>query len=611
VDHFFGFFSAFNANAIKDVQLYKGAYPAKYGGRISSVLDLTGKTGSFEKVKGGVGLNLLSANAYLQVPISKKISWLIAGRRSFTDVLQTKLFQDLSGNLIQDDGLLDVLDESEINRVQPDFYYYDWNSKLSYRPGDKDMITLSLYNGQDFLDESRSFQRIIRPDFDAIGDIIVEGEILEKTDWGNKGMSGRWSRQWSPKLHTTFLAAGSQYFSKYNRNGALDILIPSEDSVIFSGRAKTFEDNKVSDLTARFDAELLLPPSHKLEFGASVTQSKVDYSRLRDDTVTILQQNQESLYGSVYISDTWTATPDLTITAGLRGSYYEMTDQYLMAPRISAAYSISENWKVKLAAGKFYQFVNQIVNENLSEGSRDFWLLADGDLVAVSDAMHYVAGFSYQYKSWLFDVEGYYKDLMGLSEFSLRFGPGIGREPDQLFFTGNGVARGVEFLLHKRQGRYTGWLSYTLSRVTHTFPGLNHGLEFPALHDQLHEFKMVHTYEIPEWTFSANFIFGSGNPYSEPDGQYSIELLNGRELNYVGIGPKNGSRLPPYHRLDLAIHYNFLVGKAEADIGLAVFNFYGRKNVWYYEYDFTQDPVLVTELTYLGFTPNISLNVEF
>ena len=304
-------------------------------------------------------------------------------------------------------------------------------------------------------------------------------------------------------------------------------------------------------------------------------------------------------------------TRNLTLTGGVRASYYELTDQFLLAPRISASYDVADGWKLKLAAGKFYQFMNQIINENLSEGSRDFWLLADGDLVALSSAIHYIAGFSYQHKGWLFDVEGYFKDLQGLSEFSLRFGRGLGLEPSQLFFTGDGVARGIEFLLHKRQGRYTGWLSYTLGRVTHTFPGLNDGAEFPALHDQLHEFKMVHTYEIPEWTFSANFIFGSGKPFSEPDGQYSIELLNGRELSYIGIGPKNGSRLPPYHRLDVAIHYNFVVGKGKADIGLSVFNFFGRKNTWYYEYDFTQDPVLVTELTFLGFTPNVSINFEF
>jgi len=145
-------------------------------------------------------------------------------------------------------------------------------------------------------------------------------------------------------------------------------------------------------------------------------------------------------------------------------------------------YQVTPKWKLKGAYGKHYQFVNRVINENISEGSREFWLLADGDLVEVSSAEHFVLGMSYEVNSWLFDIEGYYKDLQGLSEFSLRFRRGIEIEANELFFTGNGIAKGIEFLIQKKQGKYTGWASYTLGSIRNTFDAFNEGDEFPALH---------------------------------------------------------------------------------------------------------------------------------
>jgi hypothetical protein len=153
-----------------------------------------------------------------------------------------------------------------------------------------------------------------------------------------------------------------------------------------------------------------------------------------------------------------------------------------------------------------------------------------------------------------------------------------------------------------------------VGRVRNIFPDFNDGKEFPALNDQLHEFKIIQNYAIGAWNFSCTFIFGSGKPYSEPAGQYAISLLDGRDLSYIGVGTKNGSRLAPYHRLDLSIHHKFFVdkiGKIRGDLGVSFFNLYNRKNIWYYEYDFTQKPAMVTEVTYLKFTPNLSLNIDF
>jgi ferric enterobactin receptor len=616
VDHFFGFFSAFNANAVKDVQLYKGGFPAKYGGRLSSVVDMTGKTGSFEKVRGGAGLNLLSLNGYFEMPLSKKISFLLAGRRSYTDILQSNVFKSISDNSIQNKNSTGLsssaLSNTTVNTIQPIFYFYDWNSKLSIRLSESDLVTVSLYNGQDYLDQSRKYSRpLIAGQYDR----LFNGVVAEKTNWGNQGASAKWSRQWNKNFYTNFLIAGSQYFSNYNRDASLKLEIPAQDSVIFSVKQTTKEDNKVRDLTARFDAEWLLSTKHKIEIGASFTQSDVNYKNLRNDTLLILERNQSGQYSSLYFSDNWQATKKLSITGGLRASYYQLTNQYLYEPRFSFAYFLTNKIKLKGAYGNYNQFVNRIINENLSEGSRDFWLMADGDQVKLSSSQHYIVGFSHETNGWLFDVEAYHKDLQNISEFSLRFRTGAQiTSATQLFYSGKGYAEGVDFLLQKKAGKYTGWASYTIGRVRNTYADFNDGKEFPALNDQLHEFKITQNYTLGAWNFSSTFIFGSGKPFSEPAGQYSLSLLDGRDLSYIGVGTKNGSRLSPYHRLDVAVHHKFMFDKArkiKGDLGISIFNLYNRKNIWYYQYDFTQKPAVITEVTYLSITPNLSLVIDF
>jgi len=145
----------------------------------------------------------------------------------------------------------------------------------------------------------------------------------------------------------------------------------------------------------------------------------------------------------------------------------------------------------------------------------------------------------------------------------------------------------------------------------HNFNDLNNGDSFYALHDQRHELKLINSYDIGDWSIAANFIYGSGKPFSEPEGFYTIEQLNGDDLQYVSIAKKNASRIPPYLRLDISAHHRFPIGKARGDFGLSLFNIFGRKNIWYYKYDFQQVPYLKTEVNYLGFTPNISFKLDF
>lgn len=607
VDHFYGFFSAFNANAIKDVQLFKGGFPAKYGGRLSSVVDMTGKTGSFEKAGGSIGINLLSINGYVEVPIAKKISLLLAGRRSFTDILKSDVYKKITGNFIDEDQQFRNLN---FNSIEPDFYFYDWNAKLSIKPGSDDLISFSIYNGKDYLDQSRDLLRII--DFGSrIPARNATLDIREYSDWGNLAGSMKWFRKWNAKWYTNLMVSSSVFFSNYDVTGQFQLTIPEEDSLVNEVTVTGIETNRVRENSLLFDNEILLSGNHSLNVGINVIQNDINYEAIRDDTLTLLNSDQESFLYAVYASDKFQFGNKIRGEIGLRTSYYELTEDYFWEPRFNINVNLNKTIKLKTGFGHHYQFANRIINESVTEGSREFWILADEDLVKISSSTQGVFGLTYDNSQWLLDIEGYYKCLKNLNEFSLRFRESEGFVPEELFFNGDGEAYGVEFLLQRLKGPLAGWISYTIGRVVYQFPEINEGKPFYALHDQLHELKLVASYDIGNWSIATNFVFGSGKAFSEPEGFYTLDLLGDTELQYTSTGDKNGSRLPAYHRLDLSGHYRFDLGKARADLGLSLFNLYNRNNVWYYKYDFQQTPYLKTQVNYLGFTPNLSFNVTF
>lgn len=609
VDHFFGFFSAFNANAIKDVQLFKGAFPAKYGGRLSSVVDLTGKTGNPNEFHGNFGINLLNAKASLQIPLFGKGSLTLSGRRSYTDIIRSGLYNSIFGVFDQTDNSNAILEQNgiETTTIEPSFFFYDFNSKLSFRPTEKDNISISLYAGKDDLGEADFFD--VTNEFGQISRNITR-DLEENTDWGNRGLSGKWSRQWNDVWYSNILVAYSNYFSMYDRNSHVQIRNPEQDTTIFDMNLTTLEDNDVQDVSIRIDNEIQLGQKHKLGIGIESTQANVDYLLTRNDTLTILDEKQEARFTALYLQDTWQPIDKLSIGLGIRTTHYDVNDELYWSPRISLEYQATENIKFKGAYGRHYQFVNRVVNENITEGSRDFWLLADEELINVSSADHYVLGANYENEGFVFDVEAYRKNLSNLSEFTLRF-QRDDTNVSELFFSGDGITQGIEFLAQKKAGQYTGWVSYTLSEVVHEFADLNEGKQFYALHDSRHEFKMVHTYDYNNWTFGLTWVLGTGKPYTEPESLYSLEYLDGSESSYISIGSKNNSRLPAYHRLDMSAHYKIKKGSIEYDFGLSIFNFYGRQNTWYREFDFTTTPPIVTDVNYLGFTPNISFELNF
>lgn len=632
VDHFFGFFSAFNADAIKDVQVYKGGFSASYGGRTSSVIDLSGKTGDVNNYRLGAGLNLLSGNMVAEVPLGGKGAFLLSARRSYTDVLQTGLYnsiyETLTGGEETDEtttqpaggpggggfggrggALGGGFRNAQLATVQPDFYFYDLNAKLTLLPTKQDVVAVSFYNGQDHLDKSRFQQRLVGPQDNQ--NTLINNDLEDLTDWGNIGVSGKWSRQWHPRFYSNALVAYSQYFSEYNRNTFIERVDTNTDTTAFTRSTGSLEDNKVEDFSFRLDNEWQAAPQHKINFGLQATRSDVTFDFVRDDTLTILNRDQQATQLALYAEDVWQVRPRVSITAGLRTIYYDQTEETYIEPRLAFSLGLTDRIKLKGAYGQFNQFVSRIVNENVTEGARDFWLLADGEGVQVEGSTHYILGASYETPTWLFDTEAYYKDLEGLSEFSLRFQRNRnGEAVNQLFFGGTGVSKGMEFLVQKKNGTHTGWLSYTLAQVEHTFVDLNDGVAFPALHDQRHELKAVYALNLGDWQFSSTWTYGSGKPYTAPASEYTLTLLDGAQQSYIHVSDKNSERLPAYHRLDAAIHYKTSIGQSKLDLGFSVFNLYNRVNVWYKEFDLSESPMVTTDVTFLGITPNLSIRVD-
>jgi hypothetical protein len=216
---------------------------------------------------------------------------------------------------------------------------------------------------------------------------------------------------------------------------------------------------------------------------------------------------------------------------------------------------------------------------------------------------------SYENTDYVFSVEAYQKNLNDIVEFSRRIvtrrGPGSPNQPIDNFFVGDGLAQGIEFLLQKKRGAFTGWLGYTLGRIDHTFADFNNGEAFPALHDRTHEINLVTKYTWGVYTFAATWVYATGSPYTAPESQYFVPLLNGDRQSYIHVSDKNALRLPDYQRLDLSVSRRFESEKWATEAGISIFNAYNHDNIWYRDYNLDTTPITITDVKMLGFTPTI------
>jgi hypothetical protein len=598
-EHLMGVFSAFNTNAVKDVQLHKGGFDAKYGGRLSSVMEIVGKTGNDKQFNIGGDMGFLGFNAFMEIPFkNEKGSFFVAGRRSFQSFMYDKFTSVYSENQQSMGGGR----FNSQNQEKPASYFYDLNAKLTYNPTKKDIVSLSFFNGEDNLDNSR----------EGFGSSAMSGSLTDKTEWGNVGSSLKWSRNWDNRFYSHVLASFSNYYSLRDRQNSTTVSSGNNNAAVLFDQ-NTDEHNNLWDYSFKLDNELKINRKNKLEFGFNYSNYKVDYRYSRSDTFNLLNMHNTGNLFTLYAQDRWTIGEELTVLPGIRLSWYDVTSRLYGEPRLQAFYKLNASFRLKAATGYYYQFVNRIVREDISAGSRDIWLLSDNQGIPVSGALHLLAGGSYETKDYLFDVEAYYKKLSRLSEYTLRFAPSFidNTAYQEFFYNGNGYSRGIDFLIQKKYGKLTGWIGYTLAETRYHFPVYGAGY-FPANQDVTHEFKTVLTYKPRrDLTLSATWIYATGKPFTEPIGGYTLTIPNGGNMNFIVVDTKNNARYPDYHRLDLLAKYDLsFIKKVKSSLSLSLFNVYDHANVWYKEYQYDSSGITETNINLLGFTPNVTLSIQ-
>lgn len=607
-EHLFGMFSAFNPNAIKEVQLYKGGFESKFGGRLSSVMEIIGKTGNDQKFNAGVDAGFIGVNAYTEIPLKGKGSLFLAGRRSYKSFLYEKIFnsfsQDNSTEGPKPVGEMPGGMQRMVEEQQPTSYFYDLNAKLTYKITSKDILSASFFSGQDYFDNSRDMNH-------SRGGMNVSGGITDLTKWGNWGSSVKWSRKWNEKLYTNNLVSFSDYTNSKDRSDARTII--KEDGTSSEFNNGSVEDNVLKDFCFKTDNEYKWNEKNQLEFGAQYNHYGISYNFLQNDTLTILDMNNDGNLVATYLQDRLTPYgKKITLLPGLRISYYDQSGKPYVEPRFQASINATSKWKIKASTGLYYQFANRIIREDIQSGSRDIWVLSNGDNIPVSSSVHFIAGTSYETKDVLIDAEAYYKRLSGLTEYTLRFSHRFGESIDysSLFYEGTGYTRGFDLLVQKKFGKFNGWIAYTLSETRYKFPVYGEGY-FSASQDVTNEFKVVAIYKIKKFTLSGTWVYSTGLPYTQPIGGYVLTLPDGTTQSVIIPGSKNAARLPDFHRLDLSVKYDFTMGETgKGSIGCSLFNVYNRKNVWYKEFTVDETGLTETNVNLLGITPNVSLTLQ-
>ena len=610
VDHFFGFFSAFNPDAVKDVRIYKGGYPATFGGRLSSVIDIVGRTGDPDDVHGRAGLSLLSGNLSLSGPLLGG-TFFLAGRRSYSDIISSgtynSIYKFLTGSSSPTSGGSPQgsarFGGNAISQQQtPSSNFYDLNAKLSQNLGSRFMLSVSYYGSGDNYDLSQQGSTQSVPGF---GQPVALPSNSNNTRQGNNGVSANLFAQWEDNLYSNFVVAYDNYTSTYTSAQG----VASTRTAQFS----TDEDNRTDDFSFMNQNGWKLGPSQDISFGLELSRTSVRYSLTGSQptggTRNLLNLNQRAWENAAYVQDQLSPLDNLTLTGGLRFQSYSSTSSSYTEPRLSAHYQLTGNISLKGAFGVYHQFVNRIENENLTGGSRDFWVLADTSIPA-SKATHSIIGATWQNDGYVIDVEGFYKRLDNIAEFTQRFHRNA-FEP-YTFLIGDGRIRGIQALFQKKAGAFNGWISYTLMKAEDRFPLLNDYQYFPASNDQTHEVKIIGTYSPgDDWNISATFIYATGKPFTAPISQYSLVVLDGTTYTYTHVSLENAYRVPDYQRLDLSVSKRFRFRSNSLNVGLSAFNLYNHTNISHYEYNVNTQPIVITAVTGLGFLPSVFVQYDF
>lgn len=555
--HLFGFFSVFNADAIKNVTLTKGGYPARYGGRLSSVLDINMKEGNMKTLKGEGSIGTIFSKLTIEAPIVKdKTSFIISARRTYIDALAGPIFR--------------ITAATEGVNANPRLFFYDLNAKINHKIDDKNRLFLSYYGGKD--------------DF---GMKLSSNEADEKSvvniglNWGNKTSALRWNREWNNRLFSNTALTYSEY--------KLNNIFSFEQKTAIDTAAIGFKyTSGIRDFGAKMDFDFIPNPNHYIRFGAGlvhhlfspgISQSSSKIGQISTDTITG-NERIAALESSIYLEDDWNITEDFKANIGIHASSFSVNGKnyFSLQPRLGLRYLLPNSTAIKASFTTMTQYLHLLSNEGVGLPT-DLWLSSTPDILP-EQSWQVSLGIAKTFKDdFEFSIEGYYKSMKNLvsyiegASFSGSLFGDDGTNWEEKVTQGNGTAYGVEFFLQKKIGKTTGWIGYTWSKTTRQFDDINDGKPYPYKYDRRHDISVVALHEFNEKvSASATWVYGTGNAITLPVSKlqaysYDITGLSGSlfeatwdldtqpAMEIEGTAEKNNYRMRAYHRLDISIAF--------------------------------------------------------
>ncbi len=552
-EHAFGLFSTFNTDAIKNVTISKGGFGAQYGGRLSSVLNVTNLDGNRKSFEGMAEISLLSAKATLQMPLGNFGSVSGSYRRTYLAETAKLFIKDL-----------------------PDYYFYDANLKAFFDISNENKLTISYYNSYDDLNY-------------AFNSGNEDSPILNYA-WGNRSVALRWTHVFTPDFFSNFWLTVSRFNSAFN---IMDI----------------DEKNEVKDGSFKGQFEYAALRSLNVLFGIEYKHLNIRFKQ--DSPNGLVDINGLNNYCSGYVSLLWQPSERWKIEPGLRYNLF-VSDRTFQdwAPRFSAKFRLTETINLKASTGIYYQYLQKIPRPFFA----DIWTSSDKNFNR-SMADHFIIGFQKEVANNIaFEIESYYKNynnLYSLTHYFVDFEPQkydaqgkpIYTSTKELFNRGDGFSYGLEIMLRKNYGSLSGWISYAVSRTEYLVDNINHNKYFMPRHDRTHVVNFVFNMDIKnflrelsgrgyridrkKWRFGANFIYSSGQPITLTSSAYSAQSIPDQPNANIFLYPTsiNSFRLPAYVRLDLSVTYEIQYKNWKMSPYLQVFNIGNRENVWFIDYD--------------------------
>lgn len=602
--HMFGFVSGVSANAIKDIQVYKGSIPVKYGGRISSVIDLSSRSGNSLNARGSFYGNLMSQGFSAELPLFNRGSWIVSYRRSNPSNNYSKLYTSIQEYVTGDDKFNLLSQTASEENDQNTYYdilstYHDIINRLSILISPKHRITITQLNGIDSVIENRNYHG-----FNSIlgGDTVI---IQENTDILNKGMVMNCYSNWSPNYNTHFSLSRYKIINGYDSEQHTQV----EDN-FYSQLSTAKENHHFSDHSMRFHQTYKGITNHKIYSGIEEKYLELSYEKKNEEGVSTNNSftNQKEFSHSFYLEDQWNPSKPWQVQSGIRILYYMGKQKFYAEPRFALKYTMNPKLSLEASSGQHYQFIHHLANTTKTGTMQNNWLLSS-DIIPIISSLNNHFGINWDDPKYALSLSIYNRLMKNLFQFDDSFDLYNNEiNFDTNVSIGAGEKRGLEFILRKKHGSVLGWVSYHLNKTEYDFPDLNNGNKYLANHDKTHELKTVLITRIWNMDLTANWVFSSGGLYTDINNKY---VEPGSGFNIITTGNINEKRLPTVHHLDIGISRSWNISKANINIGFSIYNIYNKNNFSHKRYNPYTSQLSDMNVSMFGITPSINLKISF